>query len=217
MKSVTFKKIVARMGILLLIVTTVSLFAISSAAAEGEATLTGSAPLTEGASPAPEAAGEADEESVTIAGAIADFLRDESAGLLSGFTLLFTILVSLSFRKRVIPSLLDALGTLVGKSREAVGAITEGHEAEHAELVALLSRVEEMLAEARAATTAAEEAAAALTVDGKARIELRTTLAEQSDLLYELLMSANLPQYQKDRIGAQHARVKAALSGDDHD
>ena len=111
MKSVTFKKIVARMGILLLIVTTASLFAISSAAAEGEATLTGSAPLTEGASPAPEAMGEADEESVTIAGAIADFLRDESAGLLSGVTLLFTILVSLSFRKRVIPSLLDALGT----------------------------------------------------------------------------------------------------------
>ena len=93
----------------------------------------------------------------------------------------------------------------------------EGREAEHAELISLLDRVEAMLAEAQSAKSAAEAAAAALSKDGESKDTLQKTLAEQSDLLYELLMSANLPQYQKDRIGAQHARVTAALSGDRHD
>ena len=212
----TLQKIAARVAILVLATLLLALpFTMAAAAAEEgteppvTAAVTTAAPTTD--------AEEIPTEEVTVAGAIADFFRNESAGILSGATLLLTVFFSLGFRKKVIPSLLDALGTLIGKSREAVGAITEGHEAEHAELMALFDRLDGMLAEARAATSAAEEAAAALTADGKERGALRAILAEQSDLLYELLMSANLPQYQKDRIGTQHARVKAALLGEGHD
>ena len=211
-----FTKTMGRMGFFLLIAITIALtFALPASAAESIVT---TAATAEGApqSDAPNAA-ELPLQVETVAGAIADFLREESAGLLSGATLLFTLIVSLGFRKRVIPSLLEALATLIGKSREAVGAITEGREAEHAELTALLERVETMLDEARAATTAAEEAAAALILDGRLKAVVETALTEQSSLLYELLMSANLPQYQKDRIGAQHARVTAALSVDGHE
>lgn len=224
MKHKIFEKIAARVGILLLTAILLALpFTLSVAAAE-EASLP--TVTTDIAAPGDRdsatgdhstAAQDSSAAEVTVAGAIAAFLRAESAGLLSGATLLLTLIISLSFRKRIIPSLLDALSTLIGKSREAVGAITEGHEAEHAELLSLLERVEEMLSEARAATAAAESAAAILAVDSKAKTLLEQTLSEQSDLLYELLMSANLPQYQKDRIGAQHARVRAALSGDSHD
>ena len=216
MKMTTFQKIAARVTILAIAALLFTL-PFTSAAAEVKTAPTITATVTT-AAVAP-AAGE--EESIseesTVAGAIADFFRDESAGILSGATLLLTLILSLGLRKKIIPSLLDALSTLIGKSREAVGAITAGHEAEHAELMALFERADSMLAEARAATTAAEEAAAALTADGKERTALGEILSEQSDLLYEILMSANLPQYQKDRIGAQHARVKAALSGESHD
>ena len=211
-----FKKIAARVAILVLATLLFALPLAMTAAAAEEGTEPPVTTAVTTAAPATDAEKIPTEE-VTVAGAIADFFRNESAGILSGATLLLTIFFSLGFRKKVIPSLLDALGTLIGKSREAVGAITEGHEAEHAELMALFDRADAMLAEARAATTAAEEAAAALTSDGKERGAMRSILAEQSDLLYELLMSANLPQYQKDRIGEQHARVKAALLGEGHD
>ena len=212
----TLQKIAARVAILVLATLLLALpFTMAAAAAEeGTEPPVTAAVTTAAPTPTEE---EIPTEEVTVAGAIADFFRNESAGILSGATLLLTVFFSLGFRKKVIPSLLDALGTLIGKSREAVGAITEGHEAEHAELMALFDRTDAMLAEARAATSAAEEAAAALTADGKERGALRAILAEQSDLLYELLMSANLPQYQKDRIGTQHARVKAALLGEGHD
>ena len=218
----TFKHTTLRLGILLLAAILFTLPILASAAEEEGFQKTGepvtAAPVTTIPQSAPsEADGGEDGAEATVAGAVADFLRDESAGILSGATLLLTLILSLGFRKRVIPSLLDALGSLIGKSREAAAAITEGHEAEHAALTAILDRVEGMLSEARAAATAAEEAAAVLTMDQKTKAALQATLAEQSDLLYEILMSANLPQYQKDRIGTQHARLKAALSGEGHD
>ena len=211
------------MGVFLLIAMIFSLLGAEAAFAAESADLTLTEVVTtstEAANPPSEATPPTtDTEAVTepIDGIIADFFREESAGILSGVTLLFTLIVSLGFRKKVIPSLLEALATLIGKSREAVGAITAGHEAEHAELTALLSRVEQMLSEARTATAAAEEAAANLLTDGRLKAEIQTALSEQSDLLYELLMSANLPQYQKDRIGAQHAKFKAALTVDSHE
>ena len=209
-----FKKIAARVAILVLATLLFALPLAMTAVAAEEGT---EPPVTTAVTTAAPTEEEIPTEDTTVAGAIADFFREESAGILSGATLLLTLILSLGLRKKVIPSLLEALSTLIGKSREAVGAITAGHEAEHAELTALFDRLDTVLSEARAATSAAEEAAAALTSDGREKGALRAILAEQSDLLYELLMSANLPQYQKDRIGTQHARVKADLLGEGHD
>lgn len=226
-----FTKIKRRMGVFLLIAVFITLFSATPAsAAEAGApqsaphTTVSQAPVTAPMPTAPAAesegkiagngagaaGGEGKVDAETLAGAVADFLREESAGILSGATLLLTLTASILFRKRLLPPLLEALGTLIGKSREAVGAIHASHEEEKAALEALLTRVEGMLDEARAATAAAESAAAELLADGRARAAVQDTLTEQSDLLYELLMSANLPQYQKDRIGEQHAKAKAA-------
>ena len=216
MKHTTFKQITARLGILLLSITLLAFPLSLPAAAQEEApTPVITSAAQENAAPTETGAASPEDtaEEGTLAGAIADFLREESAGILSGATLV----ISLGFRKRIIPSLLDALTALIGKSREAVGSMIEGREAEHAELCALLDRVEGMLTEARTAACAAESAAATVLTGTEKSDALQRTLAEQSDLLYEILMSANLPQYQKDRIGAQHARVKAALSGEGHE
>ena len=52
---------------------------------------------------------------------------------------------------------------------------------------------------------------------GAAQKTLSPILREQVNLLYELLISANLPQYQKDRIGAAHAAAMALLEEGDHE
>lgn len=162
--------------------------------------------------------GHPEEEGARTASAlIADFLGENAAGLLSGATFLLTLAVTYLFRRRLIPPLLESLASLLGKSREAIvgaEAIAE-REAERAER--LLARVEELIGRATEAADRAESAALALHAGESAERLLHPLLKEQVDLLYELLISANLPQYQKDRIGAAHAAAMALLGESDHE
>ncbi len=149
-------------------------------------------------------------ETLPLSALFADFLKDNAASLLSAATFTLTMLVTLIFRKRIVPGILEALGGLLGKSREAVAAIEEGHVTERAEIERLLSTAEEMLSSAKEAAERAEGAAETILSRGTTDDELRRALGEQAALLYELLMAANLPQYQKDRIGALRAGMAAA-------
>lgn len=155
-----------------------------------------------------------DKEPATVGGAIGDFLREHLSGILSGATLTVTLVLSIALRRRILPSLIEALSALLGKSREAVGAISEGNEATRAAVDGMLKEAEALLSEARAAAERAEESAAALKAEWGDKATLARVLTEQSTLLYELLMSANLPQYEKDRIGTVHAAVLAALKAE---
>ena len=140
-----------------------------------------------------------------------EFLAENLSGLLSGATFLLALVLSLLLRKRVLPPLLETLTALLGKSRDLSEALsareTEGHE----RLTGLFTEAERILCEARVAAERAEEAADAIREGKEGRAEAALILREQTSLLYELLMSANLPQYQKDRIGEAHAAALAAL------
>ena len=155
---------------------------------------------------------EGGETAPPISALFADFLTDNAAAILSGATFAVTMLATLLFRKRIVPGLLEALSGLLGKSRETVAAIEEGRIAERAEIDRLLSRAEEMLDSAKAAADRAETAAESLRERGVSDKELCQILSEQATLLYELLMSANLPQYEKERIGEARAAAQHALA-----
>ncbi len=158
-----------------------------------------------------------DKETATPLSALfADFLSENAATLLSGATFALTMLATLVFRKKIVPGLLEALSGLLGKSRETIDAIEEGRVTERAEIDRLLSRAEEMLDAAKEAATKAETAAEGLLARGTVDAEVRLILGEQEALLYELLMSANLPQYEKERIGKAHAEAQRALAETRH-
>ena len=146
-----------------------------------------------------------------VSSLIADFLGENAASLLSGATLLLTVILTLVLQRRVLPSLLSAFSSLVGKSQRTLEALELERTEEGARIAALLTRAEEALAEATRASATAEEWSAALLARGEGERATALLLREQSALLYELLMSANLPQYQKDRIGAAYARTEALL------
>ena len=146
-----------------------------------------------------------------------EFFTENLSGLLSGATFLLALVLSLLLRRRVLPPLLETLTSLLGKSRE-LGEALSARESEGSEKVAaLFDEAERILGEARSAAERAEEAAAAIRQGETGREEAALILREQTALLYELLMSANLPQYQKDRIGEAHAAVRAALREICHD
>ena len=178
---------------------------------EATATATTTAAVTafpEGGEDAPEGG---------AAALLADFLATHAAGLISGATFLLTLAISYLFRRRLIPPLLESLSTLLGKSRDALDGAEKLSEQSAAEAARLLLRVEELLASATEAAHRAEEAADAIRAGEAAQKTLSPILREQVDLLYELLISANLPQYQKDKIGAAHAAAMALLSEDSHE
>ena len=184
-----------------------SLMPVASQAAEAEATQ--AAAITP---PLPEA-----PEADTAAAQITDFLGENAAGLLSGATFLLTLVLGYLFRRRLIPPLLESLSALLGKSREALDGAERLSEQSAAETAALLSRAEQLIASATAAALRAEEAAEAIRTGEAAQKTLSPILREQVNLLYELLISANLPQYQKDRIGAAHAAAMALLEEGGHE
>ena len=186
----------------------------------GGATVAAAAePLEDSPSAAVTAAVASDEAALPLSAAFADFLGENAATLLSGATFALTMLMTLVFRKKIIPGILEALGSLLGKSREAIATMEEGQSAERTEISRLLSSCEEVLTSAKAAAARAETLADELKTRGSTDAELRLVLGEQTSLLYELLMSANLPQYQKERIGAAHAAITAVLreAGEGHE
>lgn len=193
-------------------ITTTAEATVTEARPTVEATVTEARPTVD----APVTASPAEEDAApaTVGGAIGDFLREHLSGILSGATLTVTLVASLALRRRILPSLIEALSALLGKSREAVGAITEGNEATRAAVDVMLKEAEGLLGEARAAAERAEQSANALNAAWGDKATLARVLTEQSTLLYELLMSANLPQYEKDRIGSVHAAVLAALKAE---
>lgn len=160
---------------------------------------------------------ESNAEYTPISRTVAGFLGDNAAELISGATLMLGLVLTLLVKKRLLPSLLDALGGILGKSREAVDSITAEHEKEREELTRILDSAEQLLARTQEAAAKAEEAADTVRTARAEGSSLRCVLAEQSALLYELLMSANLPQYQKERIGAAHAAAEQALTEAAHD
>ena len=201
----TFRPRAGRLLVLLLALALLTLpLTVSAAAADGEET----AP----AAPVTEVTEEAEEDHTPIATLISDFLAENAAGLLSGASFLLTLILSLALRKRILPPILDALTGLIGKSRDLGEALSAKEAEGRAELAALLREAEEILKAQRAAAERAEAVADALRREEGGRAEAALVLREQTALLYELLMSANLPEYQKERIGELHARITAVLS-----
>lgn len=156
-------------------------------------------------------------EPLPVSTLITDFLTENAASLLSGASLLLTVILTVLLRGRILPSLLSAFSALVGKTRGAVEALEQARSEEGERLSALLVRTEELFEGIRTATASAEACCAAVTAENGGREATVLLLREQSALLYELLMSANLPQYQKDRVGAAYARTEALLGECPHD
>ena len=205
MNSILFRR-GAALALLLLMLAALTAPAALAAEPDGES------PVTAVAESAPAETDVMNEDYTPLATLVADFLGENAAGLLSGATFALTLILSLVCRKRLVPPLLEALSSLLGKSRDLSDAIRAGQAEEREGLTRLFGEAEELLAEVKAAATRAEEATAAIRRGESGREETALILREQTNLLYELLMSANLPQYQKDRIGAAHAAAEAALA-----
>lgn len=156
----------------------------------------------------------------TVGGRITAFFETYAGEILSGLTLLGSILLMCGYKRGFLPTLCSGLDCLT-RSAEAVGtearASAERTQEElqrfTAEAESFLSREVEMLDVLETLRTRAEalEIRLAEAADEKAR---ETILWRGvADLLYGVFSAANLPDYAKEQLGARYAALLTAAEG----
>lgn len=156
----------------------------------------------------------------TIGGRITAFFETYAGEILSGLTLLGSILLMCGYKRGFLPTLCSGLDCLT-RSAEAVGTEARESAAETqeeirrftAEAEPFLSRAVAMLDALETLRTRAEalESRLAEVTDEKAR---ETILWRGvADLLYGVFSAANLPDYAKEQLGARYAALLTAAEG----
>ena len=139
--------------------------------------------------------------------------------ILCALTLAGSLTLAVAYKKGLLPLLessLVTIGNAVTKIKENANENAEKsceqtasieHRLENATEVidALAKRVETL-------GTALEESLSSEKDARREKQQLRTVMDAQIDMLYDIFMTATLPQYQKDAVGERIARMKEAIA-----
>lgn len=141
-------------------------------------------------------------------------LEKYAAEILSALTFIASIVIMLCYKKGLLPLFNDGLKAL----KSGVKTINEKSESFNEHAIAICDGIDKRLERAEAAvdtvlksTDVIEKRLAELQSEGKDRERLSIILSSQIDMLYEIFMSAALPQYLKDSVGEKIALMKAAI------
>ena len=134
--------------------------------------------------------------------------------ILSLLAFVGSLIIMLCYKKGLMPVVNDGLKAL----KSGVKAINEKSESfnEHAigiceSIDERLNRAEEMAEVMLKSTELVDKKLSELQSEGREREKLSIILSSQIDMLYEIFMSASLPQYLKDSVGEKIGEMKAAL------
>ena len=155
---------------------------------------------------------ESEAKEGTLSAEIASLLKEHAPTVLSAASLLLLTAVTLFFKKGVLPKLLSLFESLFKKSGETLSSLSDYERAIEGRLSSLLAKGEEVFASAEGVKATEGALRTALLENQAYSKRLSTLFSEQSALLFELLMSANLPQYQKDRVAAVFSEAEKSLA-----
>ncbi len=214
MKKTSFLRAALSLALCLCCLFGTVLLSVPSSAEEAAPTLSQAeaAPPTEDAPTADSQGTQSEAEKVPLSAEIASLLKEYAPTLISAASLLLMTAIALFFKKGVLPKLLSLFESLFKKSGETLTSLSEYERAVEERLSVLLARGEEVFASAEGVKETEGALRAALLENQATGARFATLFSEQSALLYELLMSANLPQYQKDRVAAVYQRARESLS-----
>jgi len=146
--------------------------------------------------------------------AVYSFLEAHASELLSALAFVSSIAVALCYKRGMLPALSGAVGS-IGR---AIGTLGEKTDNGINAISAAASNMLEQLGLTRESLAGAalrlDELSARLTATEQTQSELnnlRTVMAVQIDVLYDIFMASSLPQYRKDIIGEKVAKMKNCL------
>lgn len=153
---------------------------------------------------------------------LAAFITDNGDTLLGVLTLVGSLLVAFFYKTGLMPVLrsgLSALGELLGKSRDLTESFTKDAGERFARIeesvtpmVDALRRGEETLFALEARLASLEDALKESEGDRKKTAEVLRT---ETELFYEMLVSVNLPEAQKESMTESYYRLKRVLEAEE--
>lgn len=165
----------------------------------------------------------------TVSARISVWLADHSAEIFSALALCGSLVLGWLYKKGFLPVLSGALSNMsdsLAKGVKAVGEATDTLsestrqtlERLSGQMDAALEGVSMVSEYAGTLTQATDALQADLKASGEQRARMERVLVGQMQLFYDFFMAVNLPQHQKDRLGAAYNEMMAALKeGTRHD
>ncbi len=141
--------------------------------------------------------------------------EEHLAEILSALTFIGSLIIMLCYKKGFLPLVTDGLGALaqgVKTINEKTGELSFGAEELSEAIGEKLDAAENLLKGTCDILAGLEVRLAELESEGNERKITNTVLSAEVDMLYEIFMSAALPQYLKDNVGERIAIMKAALA-----
>ncbi len=155
----------------------------------------------------------ADGETNPFAAAF-ETLKSMSTEILCALTFIGSMILAWAYKKGLLPLLRGGLGAI----SSAVSGIKESAESGENATRELTKAVVERLTEAEEALEKMTEGLDGigetldkLKSDEEDRARLKTLIAAQVEMLYDIFMTSSLPQYQKEAVGERIAKMKEAL------
>lgn len=157
---------------------------------------------------------DSDEVDGGVFSGIVQALESYASEILSALAFIGSLIIMLTYKKGLMPVVNDGLRAI----KNGVKTINERSESFNAHAISVCDGIDERLTRAETladnilkSNEGIEKKLSALSSDEKERERLSVILASQIDMLYEIFMSAGLPQYLKDSVGERISEMKATL------
>ena len=144
-------------------------------------------------------------------------VEDNLSEILSALAFVGSLIIMFSYKKGFIPLIREGLSALSG----GVKAVSEKANSLNLNTEQIAGKLEQKLEDAQNLLFGMENTLAQLEISlgdleksKKEREMLSVVLCAEVDMLYEIFMSASLPQYLKDNVGEKIRAMKSKLSGD---
>ncbi len=146
-----------------------------------------------------------------------DAFEEHLSEILSALTFIGSLIIMFCYKKGFLPLITDGLCAIkqgVRTINEKTGELSFGADALNEAITEKLDATENLLKGACDMLAELEVRLTALEGEGAERKKTNTVLSAEIDMLYEIFMSAALPQYLKDNVGERIALMKATLAED---
>ncbi len=158
---------------------------------------------------------EATENDNALFESLLSAFEENASEIFSILAFIGSLIIMLSYKKGLLPIITDGLKAL----KSGIKTVNDKSELfnEHAigicdSIDARLERAEKITEAVLKSAETVEEDIAEIKKTSTENEKLKVILTAQIDMLYEIFMSASLPQYLKDNVGEKIAQMKSALA-----
>ena len=155
----------------------------------------------------------------TASGAAMELLKAHAGDIFCILTFLGSLLTARAFRAGLLPRLQGGIGRLEKSLREGLEQVTLDVDKTDAYLADFVeeckpafTKLKELEAALESALAERESLLQALAEGEALRARLLAVSEGQTELLYGILMAANLPAYQKDALSEAYLRAKSLIA-----